>query len=163
MPHVGCCYILLHYFLVRFTLVPDWVPEHTAFLERRIDKASILYRCYTVSIMQIQDDALANTDLSGLAQRLQRWAEWIRRSGLTEIAEAVFSATGPFAPLGAHMLWATQPILGLVFPEPEIDVLAQVLTSTQGMAWVHQQLFEQAAQVEHKSLADAVDHRLQGQ
>jgi hypothetical protein len=113
--------------------------------------------------MQTQDDSLANMDLSSLAQRLRQWAEWIRRSGLSEIAEAVFSATGPFAPLGAHVLWATQPILGLVFPEPEIDVLAQVLTSTEGMAWMHQQLFDQVEQDEHRSLVDAVDRRIQGQ
>ena len=53
---------------------------------------------------------------------------------------AVLDSAGPLAPLGAQALWLAQPALGLLVASEEIDGLAHLLDSRQGLIWLREAL-----------------------
>ncbi len=75
-----------------------------------------------------------------LQRRLAGWSVRLRRAGLDGLVAAVLDAAEPLGPLGAQVLWVTQPVLGLVMPADEIGDLAHLLDDPKGVAWLRAEL-----------------------
>ncbi len=96
-------------------------------------------------LMNIMDDQSAAVDLPAdrlerLHKRLESWSVRLRAAGLDGLVGAVLDAAGPLAPLGAQALWVAQPALGLLVASDEIDGLARLLDSRQGLNWLRDEL-----------------------
>ncbi len=80
------------------------------------------------------------TRLEPLQRRLTGWSARLHRAGLDGLVAAVLDAAEPLGPLGAQLLWVTQPVLGLLIPADEIGELAHLLDEPQGVAWLRAEL-----------------------
>src|SRR5450432_1331268 len=95
-----------------------------------------------MNIINQQSDSLdlSPDRLDGLHKRLLVWSERLRAAGLDGLVGAVLDAAGPLAPLGAQALWVAQPALGLLIASDDIDGLAKLLDSHQGLSWLRDEL-----------------------
>lgn len=76
------------------------------------------------------------------AERLAHWSQRLRAARLDGLAGMLLDAAEPLGPLGAQLLWVTQPALGLFVPRDDIAALARLLDAPGGMAWLRAQLVE---------------------
>ena len=72
--------------------------------------------------------------------RLSRWSRRLRAARLDGPVGLLLDAAEPLGPLGAQLLWIAQPTLGLLLPLDEVALLARLLDTPGGVAWLHQQL-----------------------
>ncbi len=78
--------------------------------------------------------------LEPLQRRLAGWSVRLRTAGLDGLVAAVLDAAEPLGPIGAQVLWVTQPVLGLIMPADEIGELAHLLDDPKGVAWLRAEL-----------------------
>lgn len=82
-------------------------------------------------------------DLSDPAERLAGhlsvWRQRLRTTPLADLVTLVLDAAEPLGPLGAQVLWAAQPALGLLISRDVVADLAQVLEMPGGIAWLRAQ------------------------
>lgn len=83
-------------------------------------------------------EQLPGTDL--WATRLAAWSKRLHAARLDGLVNMLLDIVEPLSPLGAQVLWVSQPTLGLLMPREEITTLARLLEQPDGMAWVREQL-----------------------
>jgi hypothetical protein len=57
----------------------------------------------------------------------QNWANALYRWGLEDIAATLLEASGPLSLLGAQALYMGQPLLRSIFPDDQLNALANLL------------------------------------
>lgn len=74
-----------------------------------------------------------------LAGHLSAWRQRLRTTPLADLVTLALDAAEPLGPLGAQVLWAAQPALGLLMSRDVVADLAQVLETPGGVAWLRAQ------------------------
>jgi hypothetical protein len=72
--------------------------------------------------------------------RLASWSKRLHSARLDGLVGVLLDVVEPLSPLGAQLLWISQPTLGLLVPREEIGSLARLLEQPDGMAWLREQL-----------------------
>ncbi|GAB4437254.1 MAG: hypothetical protein Kow00120_04530 [Anaerolineae bacterium] len=67
---------------------------------------------------------------------LERWADRIESLGLAGVGAALVDAVRPLAPVGAGLLWATQPLVGALFGWDRVSGWANALEDPDGLSWL---------------------------
>ncbi len=70
----------------------------------------------------------------------QQWIDAVKARGWSHALTLALDILEPFGPLGAQMLWVTQPVLGLVVNRAALGGLAHCLETPGGVARLRQQL-----------------------
>jgi len=70
------------------------------------------------------------------------WVQQIRARNLGGALSLALDVLEPLGPLGAQVLWAAQPILGLLISHDAVGGLAQALEEPGGIEQLRQQLEE---------------------
>ncbi|MCB9453681.1 MAG: hypothetical protein H6672_19805 [Anaerolineaceae bacterium] len=72
----------------------------------------------------------------------QDWINAVKARGWGDALTLALDALEPLGPLGAQLLWVTQPVLGLVVNRAALGDLAQRLETPGGIALLRQMLEE---------------------
>lgn len=57
----------------------------------------------------------------------QTWVRFLHQLGVAEFVASFLETTGSISILGAQVVYISQPLLNLVFPEEHLDALAMLL------------------------------------
>jgi hypothetical protein len=79
----------------------------------------------------------------GSKHESQDWIESLRARGWGHTLNLALDVLEPLGPLGAQMLWVTQPVLGLVVNRAALGELAHYLETPGGIARLRQQLTDE--------------------
>ncbi|MBN1287983.1 MAG: hypothetical protein JXB47_21475 [Anaerolineae bacterium] len=77
--------------------------------------------------------------------KLEQWAGRLEASGLGHVLSVLFRAFGPLAPVGAGVLWAAQPALGLLVDRDAVGEWAALLEDPEALAWLGARLAAEEA------------------
>ena len=72
----------------------------------------------------------------------QDWINAVKARGWGSALTLALDALEPLGPLGAQLLWVTQPVLGLIVNRAALGDLAQRLETPGGIALLRQMLEE---------------------
>ena len=81
-----------------------------------------------------------------LQHRIAGWSARLHALGLGGLVSVVLDAAEPFGPVGAQLLWVSQPVANLLLPSDEVDGLARLLDDPAGMAWLRSELIGAASE-----------------
>jgi hypothetical protein len=72
------------------------------------------------------------------------WLEAAKAHGWSDIARAGLDALAPLGPLGAQLVWVSQPVLGLFVRRDRLASLAEALETPEGLAALRRRLDDEA-------------------
>lgn len=95
---------------------------------------------FAIGFVQFQPCAILNL-MKDYSER-PAWAQSIHAHGLDGALHVVLDVLEPLGPLGAQLVWITQPALAMWFPRETLQKLAETLEMPGGFEQIRQQLDE---------------------
>jgi hypothetical protein len=79
-------------------------------------------------------------DVEPTERQMPAWIEAARARGLTGVLVTALDALEPLGPLGAQLVYAAQPVLGLWLPREALGEVAEALETPDGIERLREHL-----------------------